>query len=124
MFTQKHFSLQAKALGSHVIPMCVERDWNAGGTMRWNLSAVDKFHRLGIFLVDFFQNDNPAFDLDKFNKKMLEHADVAINSTSYVYLTRDLPGMAIRGKESPPNDWTFHEYIIKYQEGYGGLIGN
>jgi len=114
MFTQKHFSLQAKALGSHVIPMCVERDWNAGGTMRWNLSAVDKFQRLGIFLVDFFRQDNPNFDLDKFNKKMIEHATVEITALGYPHLLWDMPGIAIRGSKEPYNGHTFravHSHI-------------
>tara|TARA_R110002110_G_scaffold343038_1_gene553123 strand:- start:170 stop:517 length:348 start_codon:yes stop_codon:yes gene_type:complete len=109
MFTQQHFALQAKALGSHVIPeLCTVRDWNANGALKWDVSKVESFHRLGNFLVDFFTMDNPAFDLDKFNKKMLEHATVAINSTGYVYLTRDLPGMVITGRNASPTDWTFH----------------
>lgn len=109
MFTKQHFALQAKALGSHVIPeLCTVRDWNANGALKWDVSKVESFHRLGNFLVDFFTMDNPAFDLDKFNKKMLEHATVAINSTGYVYLTRDLPGMVITGRNASPTDWTFH----------------
>lgn len=109
MFTQQHFALQAKALGSHVIPeMCTVRDWNANGALKWDVSKVESFHRLGNFLVDFFKADNPAFDLDRFNKKMLEHATVAIHSTPYIYLTRDLPGMVITGRNGSPTDWTFY----------------
>ena len=91
MFTKQHFALQAKALGSHVIPeLCTVRDWNANGALKWDVSKVESFHRLGNFLVDFFTMDNPAFDLDKFNKKMLEHATVAINSTGYECLAHRL----------------------------------
>ena len=109
MFTRQHFSLQAKALGSHVIPeLCTVRDWNANGALKWDVSKIESFHRLGTFLVDFFKMDNPAFDLDKFNTKMLEHAAAAINSTGYIYLTSDLPGMKIHPRNGSPNDWTFH----------------
>ena len=109
MFTEQHYKFFAKQLGTHVIPeLCTIRDWNAGGALKWDVDKVNSFHKLGAWMVDFFKMDNPSFKLDKFNKKMLEHADVAINNGPYIYLTADLPGMKIGGKETPPNDWTFH----------------
>lgn len=109
MFTEQHYKFFAKQLGTHVIPeLCTSLDWNANGALKWDVNKVNSFHKLGTFMVDFFLQDNPNFKLDRFNKKMIEHADVAINNGSYIYLTADLPGMKIGGKETPPNDWTFH----------------
>ena len=111
-FTQQHFALTAKALGSHVIPtLCTRHDWNAGGALKWDVDKITDFHKLGNFIVDFFQQQNPAFDLDKFNKKMIAHADNAINATPWVYLTKDLPGLAISGKEREPTSWTFYPIV-------------
>jgi len=108
MLTRQHYVLQAKALGAYVIPMCIERDYNAEGSYKWNLNAVAKFHTLGTFLVDFCRRDNPSFDLQKFNTKMLEHA---INEepfkSKYMYLISDFPGMRLRGTEDPPNRHLF-----------------
>ena len=112
MLTAKHFIYQAKALGTYVIPeLCTRRDWNANGALKWDVDKVNSFHKLGTFLVDFCASDNPNFDLDKFNNKMLDHARVAINSGPYLYLEKDLPGMRLRGKESPPNSWTFYPIV-------------
>jgi len=107
-FTQQHFSLQAKALGSHVIPeMCTRPNWNAGGALHWDVNQITAFHRLGDFIVDYFKQQNPAFNLDRFNKKMLEHAEAALYPKS-PWLVRDLQGLRIAGKERKPTDWTFY----------------
>ena len=114
MFTKQHFILQAKLLGSHVIPnLCTRKDWNAGGALKWDMEKVRDFHAMGMFLVGYFIVDNPNFSLDKFNNKMLEHADVAISHGNYGYLARDLPGMRLKGKESLSNRWLFHpDHVI------------
>ena len=88
-FTQQHFALTAKALGTHVIPtLCTRHDWNAGGALKWDVDKITDFHKLGNFIVDFFQQQNSAFDL-----------------------TRDLPGLAISGKEREPTSWTFYPIV-------------
>jgi hypothetical protein len=46
-----------------------------------------------------------------FNKKVIEHAENAIWATPWVYLTKDLPGMVIAGKERKPTDWTFYPIV-------------
>jgi len=108
MLTRQHYTLQAKALGTYVIPMCIERDVNAGGSYKWNMNAVDKFHILGTFLVDFFRQDNPKFDLKKFNTKMLEHTmQEEPFRSKYRYLIQDFPGMRITGSADSPNRWSF-----------------
>ena len=112
MLTAKHFIYQAKALGTYVIPeLCTRRDWNANGALKWDVDKITSFHKLGNFIVDFFQQQNPAFDLDKFNKKMIAHAENTINATPWLYLTKDLPGLVIAGKERKPTDWTFYPIV-------------
>ena len=112
MFTQQHFALSAKALGTHVIPeLCTRHDCNAGGALKWDVDKITSFHKLGNFLVDYFKVSNPAFDLDKFNQKMVAHAENTINATPWLYLTKDLPGLVIAGKERKPTDWTFYPIV-------------
>jgi hypothetical protein len=105
MFTKRIFELQAKVLGSHVIPMCVSFDWNAGGARRWDLNKVNEYLLLGNFLVDMFQ-ENPAFDLDKFNARVWDWFIDWVGPSGWDYLLGDRPGMILTGKE-PRRDWAF-----------------
>lgn len=115
MLTRKHYNLQAKALGTYVIPMCIEYDSNSRN-QKWNASAIEKFHALGTYLVDFFRSDNPNFDLEKFNTTMLSHAlTVEPFRSKYRYLIQDFPGMRLRGtQEHNPHKWNYdnvHTYL-------------
>ena len=110
MLSRKHYNLQAKALGTYVIPeLCTRRDWNANGALKWDVNKINSFHKMGTFLVEFFAIDNPEFDLDRFNNKMIEHATNAIHAGQYTYLTRDLQGMRLTRSGSSPNGWTFYD---------------
>jgi len=106
MFTKRVFELQAKVLGSHVIPMCVSPDFNAGGAKRWDINKCNDYLRLGNVLVVKFQ-ENPAFDLDKFNAKICHWFVEWVEPNNCNYLLWDMPGMALTGNE-PRRDWTFH----------------
>ena len=120
MFTEQHYKFFAKQLGSHVIPtLCTSHDWNAGGALKWDVNKINDFHKMGNWMVDFFKMDNPNFKLDKFNKKMIEHAENAIWATPWLYLTRDLPGLGIAGKERKPTDWTFYPIVTNQGRSIG-----
>ena len=106
MFTRKDFELQAQVLGSHVIPMCISFDWNAGGVKYWDLNKVNKYLNLGNYLVVKFQ-ENPAFDLDRFNAKIWDWFINWIGPTDWDYLLGDKPGMALTGNEAR-QDWSFY----------------
>jgi len=105
MFTRKDFEFQAEILGSHVIPMCTRFDWNAGGARHWDLNRVNDYLNLGTFIVAKFQ-ENPAFDLDRFNKRISQWFVKWIETNGSDYLLWDLPGMELTGNE-PRRDWTF-----------------
>lgn len=108
MFTKRVFELQAKVLGSHVIPMCVGTDWNAGGAKRWDWTRVVEYHSLGHTIIDVFQ-ENPNFDLNKFNDKIWEYFTQWVGNEGYDYLLQDKPGMTLTGKNEERRDWSaFH----------------
>jgi len=113
MFTKKVFELQAKMLGSHVIPLCVSPDLNAGGAMKWDLNKCNNYHSMGNLLVVLFQ-ENPNFDLDKFNDKVWKWFEHWVGNSGWDYLLDDKSGMTL-AKDGRLNTWVFRtNHVLSY----------
>ena len=112
MFTQQHYQFFAKFLGSHVIPeLLTTRDLN-GGALRWSIPSTEGFYRNTQWLLREFKRDNPNFKLERFNKKMLEHAEAEFTAWGTHWMIMDLPGVEILEEGKGPN-WTFRPPKVK-----------
>ena len=115
MFTRKVYEMQAKLLGTHSIPMCIVPGfWLDDVPWLWDSTAISEFHRMGNWLVDMFREDNPNFDVHKFNSAILSHGFHVMTNTAWEHLIPDLPGFRVSGRKDPPNDWVFRTVHIEY----------
>ena len=112
MFTRQHYTLLAEKLGTHVIPMCLTRDYNnLGGRFIWNGHAIDSFRIMALEMVEFFKKDNPSFNLNKFNDKMISLARDEVRKLA-PHLWGEVEGFRISGKDRP-TEWTFRTLNIQ-----------
>ncbi len=107
-FRRSTYKMQASLFANLITDALIIRAPHTKYQPRFNIQAVGGFHRAGTEMVEMFKEDNPAFNLDRFNNAMIAEATEKLGTTEeYTPLILDLPGMRLGYRKDSYNRWVF-----------------
>ena len=107
-FRRSTYKMQASLFADLITDALIIRAPHTKYQRRFNMQAVGGFHRAGTAMVDMFKEDNPAFNLDRFNTAMIAEAAEKLGTTEEsTPLILDLPGMRLGYRKDPYNNHRF-----------------